>query len=61
MTASSVGCGQAVSLCISASSQNRCVEHALEAILRKDCIPFTANEQEFRNFQKIKENGIARL
>lgn len=61
MTASAVGCGQAVSLCISASSQNRCVEHALEAILRKDGIPFTANEQEFRNFQKIKENGIASL
>lgn len=61
MTAAAVGCGQAVSLCVSASSQNRCVERALEAILREDGIPFTLSKQEFRDFQKLREGSPAGL
>lgn len=61
MTAAAVGCGDRVSMCISASSRDRCVERAVEELLREDGIAFSVSEQEFRDFKKIREFSLAGL
>lgn len=57
MNASAVGCKGQVSMCVSASSEDRCIERELGALLRADGIAFTVSEQEFQSFQKIREQG----
>lgn len=48
-------------MCISASSRDRCVERAVEELLREDGIAFSVSEQEFRDFKKIREFSLAGL
>lgn len=61
MNASAVGCGERVSMCMSASSRDRCVERAFEELLREDGIAFSVSEQEFRDFKKIREVSLTGL
>lgn len=57
MNASAVGCGGRISMCLSLSPRDRCVERALEEILRADGIDFSVSEQEFLAFHKTGGKG----